>query len=64
MKEDLKDMMKHFNWERFIVGIVAAVAVAAILLAIIMPLATNNGWYVLLLIVPVLCTGFILGVNE
>lgn len=63
MKEDLKIMMKYYDWKQFIVGIIAAVAVAATLSGIILPLLTGNGWYLLLGIVTILCTGFIAGVN-
>lgn len=63
IKEDLKIMMKYYDWKQFIVGIIAAVAVAATLSGIVLPLLTGNVWYLLLGIVTILCTGFIAGVN-
>ena len=62
MKNELKEMMKYFDWEKMVIALIVSVAVAVFLVAIFLAESTGNLWYLMLWLVTAVCGGIVAGI--
>ncbi len=63
LKEAWAEIIEYFDWERFILGLCLALALAAFILGIVLTIAFGNLAYLLLWFVSIVAAAFAMGVE-
>ena len=64
MKEELWELFVNFNWSKALVAMSTCFAIIVFIVGIVLAIATENAWWLLLWIVSVIFLGIVAGLSE